>query len=58
MLAAHHVLADLATIYFDSPGRFRSIVVLPPSDWRANAAVLTPLLVLGASERRSVRGIC
>jgi hypothetical protein len=44
VLAAHHLLADLATIYFDSPGRFRSIVVNPPAAWRANAAVLAPLL--------------
>jgi hypothetical protein len=44
VLAAHHVLADLATVYFDSPGRFRSIVVLPPETWRVNAAVLSPLI--------------
>lgn len=44
VLAAHHLLADLATIYFDSPGLFRSVVVVPPSDWRPNPAVLTPLL--------------
>jgi len=29
VLAAHHLLADLATIYFDNPGRRRSIVVMP-----------------------------
>jgi hypothetical protein len=44
VLAAHHLLADLATVYFDSPGRFRSIVVLPSEDWRADARVLGPLL--------------
>jgi hypothetical protein len=44
VLAAHHLLADLATIYFDSPGRFRSIVVLPPDGWRPNAAILGPFL--------------
>ena len=44
VLAAHHLLADLATIYFDSPGRFRSIVVLPSKTWRADDRVLTPLL--------------
>jgi hypothetical protein len=44
VLAAHHLLADLATIYFDSPGRFRSIVVLPSEKWRVNAAVLGPLI--------------
>lgn len=44
VLAAHHLLADLATIYFDSPGRFRSIVVNPPDTWRGNANLLAPLL--------------
>lgn len=44
VLAAHHLLADIATIYFDSPGRFRSVVVNPPAEWRATASVLGPLL--------------
>lgn len=44
VLAAHHLLADLATVYFDSPGRFRSVVVLPPETWRADAAVIGPLV--------------
>jgi hypothetical protein len=44
VLAAHHLLADLATVYFDSPGRFRSIVVLPSKTWRADTRLLTPLL--------------
>ncbi|MDP1793611.1 MAG: DUF6049 family protein, partial [Acidimicrobiales bacterium] len=44
VLAAHHLLADLATIYFDSPGRFRSLVVNPATSWRANAALVAPLL--------------
>lgn len=44
VLAAHQLLADLATIYFDSPGRFRSVVVVPPSDWKTDPAVLAPLL--------------
>ena len=44
VLAAHHLLADLATVYFDSPGRFRSIVVLPSESWRAEATVLGPLM--------------
>ncbi|MBA2609395.1 MAG: hypothetical protein H0U92_10675 [Actinobacteria bacterium] len=44
VLAAHHLLADLATIYFDNPGRFRSVVVNPPASWRANAALIAPLL--------------
>ena len=44
VLAAHHLLADLATIYFDSPGRTRSIVVLPEASWRPTAALLAPFL--------------
>jgi len=44
VLSAHHLLADLATIYFDNPGRTRSIVVLPTSTWRPNAALLGPFL--------------
>ncbi len=44
VLAAQHLLADLATIYFDSPGRFRSVIVVPPTTWRADVRVLTPLL--------------
>jgi hypothetical protein len=44
VLAAHHLLADLATIYFDSPGRLRSVVVNPSRSWRASAAMIEPLL--------------
>jgi hypothetical protein len=44
VLRAHHLLADLATIYFDSPGRFRSVVVNPTDGWRPNANLLAPLL--------------
>ncbi|HUR78893.1 MAG TPA: DUF6049 family protein [Acidimicrobiales bacterium] len=44
VLAAHHLIADLATVYFDSPGLFRSIVVMPSESWRADAAVLGPLI--------------
>jgi uncharacterized protein DUF6049 len=44
VLAAHHLLADLATVYFDSPGRYRSIVVLPSKTWHVDERVLTPLI--------------
>ncbi len=44
VLSAHHLLADLATIYFDSPGRFRSVIVNPADAWRANADLLAPFL--------------
>lgn len=33
VLAAHHLLADLAVVYFDSPGRTRGVVALPPRAW-------------------------
>ena len=43
-LAAHHLLADLAVIWFDSPARRRGVVVVPPRQWTATAAFLEPLL--------------
>jgi len=43
-LAAHHLLADLAVIWFDSPARRRGVVVVPPRPWTATAAFLEPLL--------------
>lgn len=33
VLAAHHLLADLATIWMDAPRRQRGVVVLPPRSW-------------------------
>jgi hypothetical protein len=33
VLAAHHLLADLATIWMDAPRRTRGVVVLPPRSW-------------------------
>lgn len=33
VLAAHHLLADLATIWMDAPQRRRGVVVLPPRSW-------------------------
>jgi hypothetical protein len=44
VLAAHHLLADLAVIYFDFPGRPRGVVVVPPDGWRPSAAFLTSWL--------------
>jgi hypothetical protein len=43
-LAAHRLLADLAVLYFDSPGLVRGAVALPPANWRPNADFLGELL--------------
>lgn len=44
VLGAHRLLADLAMIYFDRPGRSRVVVVQAPRPWRASAAFLDTLL--------------
>ena len=44
VLAAHHLLADLAVIYRDQPSRRRAVVAAPPRTWRAPAAFLDALL--------------
>ena len=44
VLAAHHFLADLAVIHFDSPGTARAAVAVPPRNWRAEPAFLEALL--------------
>ncbi len=44
VLAAHHLLADLAVLYFDSPGLVRGAITVPPAGWRPNAEFLAPLL--------------
>jgi hypothetical protein len=43
-LAAHHLLADLAVLYFDSPGLVRGVIALPQPGWRPAADFLAPLL--------------
>jgi hypothetical protein len=43
-LAAHQLLADLAVLYFDSPGVTRGVAIVPPSGWRASPEFLAPLL--------------
>ena len=40
VLAAHHLLADLAVLHFDSPGLARGVVVRPPGDWVPTEAFL------------------
>lgn len=45
VVAAHRVLADLAVIYLDHPGREgRGVVVAPPRGWRPDAAFLSAFL--------------
>ena len=44
VLAAHRLLADLATIYFDRPGRPRAVVAMPPRNWKPSTAFLDTLL--------------
>lgn len=44
VLAAHQLLADLAVLYFDSPGLARGVVALPPPSWHPDAGFLSELL--------------
>ncbi|MEY2565546.1 MAG: hypothetical protein QOE35_75 [Actinomycetota bacterium] len=44
VLSAHQLLADLAVIYFDFPGRTRGVVGVPPRSWIPNAAFLAAFL--------------
>ncbi len=44
VLAAHRMLADLAIVYFDRPGRSRSVVAAAPRTWRPTTAFLDALL--------------
>jgi len=50
VLAAHQLMADLATIYFDNPGLVRGVVALTPGTWQPNRELLDAALDgLGAS---------
>ncbi|MEO6120955.1 MAG: DUF6049 family protein [Acidimicrobiales bacterium] len=50
VLAAHHLLADLAVIYRDLPSRRRAVVAAPPRTWRSSTAFVDTLLAgLGSS---------
>jgi hypothetical protein len=44
VLAAHHLLADLAVIASDRPGRARGVVAMPARSWRPSAAFLNTVL--------------
>jgi hypothetical protein len=50
VLGAHHLLADLAVLAYDSPGLERGVVVAPPPAWTPSAdflAVALPALTTG-----------
>jgi hypothetical protein len=50
VLAAHHLLADLAMAYFEFPANTRGVVALPSPSWRPTAPFLDAFLSgLGAS---------
>ncbi len=49
VLGAHHLLADLAVLAYDSPGLDRGVVVLPPPGWTPSADFLATALPALAS---------
>lgn len=49
VLAAHHLLADLAVLQLDSPGLARGVVISPPPDWRPAEVFLSITLANIAS---------
>lgn len=44
VLAAHHLLADLAVIHYDSPAARRAVVVSPPFGWKPSRSFLDTFL--------------
>jgi hypothetical protein len=44
VLAGHHLLADLAVVAFDRPGRARAVVAMPPRSWRPRSEFLDTVL--------------
>jgi len=44
VLAAHQLLADLATIYYDNPGLVRGVVALTPRSWQPSRELLDAAL--------------
>ena len=44
VLAAHRLLADLAIVYFDRPGRPRAVVAQAPRSWQVTSAFLDTVL--------------
>ncbi|MGI8759461.1 MAG: DUF6049 family protein [Acidimicrobiales bacterium] len=58
VLAAHHLLADLAVLAYDAPGLSRGVVVRPPPGWDPSPEFLTTsLAALGAEGTRVVRPV-
>ena len=49
VLAAHHLLADLAVLHLDSPGLARGVIVQPPRDWTPSEAFVSTVLTNLAS---------
>jgi hypothetical protein len=43
VLAAQHLLADLAVLFLDFPRARRGVVIRPPAEWVPNAALLNPV---------------
>jgi hypothetical protein len=44
VLAANHLLAELAMIQLETPARLRGVAVLPPASWTSNVPFLDTLL--------------
>ncbi|HVL04116.1 MAG TPA: DUF6049 family protein, partial [Acidimicrobiales bacterium] len=44
VLGAHHLLADLAVLAYDSPGLERGVVVAPPPEWTPSVELLSTAL--------------
>lgn len=44
VLAAYHLLADLAVLQLDAPGNARGVVIRPPVDWTPSDALLSATL--------------
>lgn len=40
VLGAHHLLADLAVLFFDAPGTERGVAILPPEGWVPDGELL------------------
>jgi hypothetical protein len=56
VLRAHVLLADLAVVYFDRPGKPRGVVALTPRNWAPDAAFLDALLA-GLASSPIVKGV-
>ncbi|HEX9992141.1 MAG TPA: DUF6049 family protein [Acidimicrobiales bacterium] len=57
VLNAHRLLADLAVLFFDSPGTVRGVAVVAPDTWAPDAAFLDALLAGLASPASVVRPV-